>query len=324
MERDLRIRARRFRRLAAWTVAAVYLLILVGGFVRASGAGMGCPDWPKCFGEWVPPLAESELPADYQEIYRDQGYGDTRFNAKKTWTEYVNRLIGVGIGILIFITFLSSLSLAGVRPSVPRACFGAFVLVAIEGWLGGVLVDTNLADWAISLHLLGALLIVALLIHAFVRARHIVSGTAGVLATVRLGPFFALVLILSIGQMALGTQVRDQVDDLAVTLEGQRELWIDQLGWSYLLHRGASILVFLANVVLYRRISRATLASGDLIGAARVLLVLLGIQIAIGASLTYLGVPPILQPLHLLVAALVAGLQFGMWTMYRYQGAAAI
>ena len=195
---------------------------------------------------------------------------------------------------------------------------------SIEGWLGAVLVHTNLAEWAISLHLLGALLIVVLLIYALVRARHILSGTAGVLATVRLGPFFALVLILSIGQMALGTQVRDQIDDLAATLEGQRDLWIDQLGWTYLLHRSSSIFVFLANLLLYRRISRATLASGDLIGAARVLLILLGVEIAIGAGLTYLGMPPILQPLHLLVATIVAGWQFGMWTMYRHQGAAAM
>ena len=324
MSRDLRTRALRFSRLASWTVAAVYLLILVGGFVRTSGAGMGCPDWPKCFGEWVPPTSESQLPADYQETYRDRGYGDTRFNATKTWIEYVNRLIGAAIGILIFLTFLSSLSLAGVRPSVPRACFGALVLVVIEGWLGSVLIDTNLADWAISLHLFGALLIVALLIYALVRTRELRSGMAGVLATVRLGRIFAVVLILSVAQIALGTQVRDEIDEVSSTLEGQRELWIDQLGWSYLIHRSASILVFLANVVLYRRISRATLASGDLIGAARVLLALLGAEIAIGAGLTYLGMPPILQPLHLLVAAIVAGWQFGMWTMYRNQGASAL
>jgi cytochrome c oxidase assembly protein subunit 15 len=233
-------------------------------------------------------------------------------------------LIGVTIGILIFLTFLSSLGLAKVRPAIPRACAGALVLVMIEGWLGAVLIDTNLADWAISLHLLGALLIVALLVYALVRARNLLSGTAGVLATVRLGRVFAVVLILSIGQIALGTQVRDQIDDAASKLEGQRELWIDQLGWSYLVHRSGSILVFLANIVLYRRISRATLASGDLVGAARVLLVLLGIQIATGVGLSYLGMPPILQPLHLLVAALVAGWQFGMWTMYRHQGRSAL
>ena len=114
MKRDLQMRASRFRKLAFWTVAAVYFLILVGGFVRASGSGMGCPDWPQCFGSWIPPLNESQLPADYQEIY-GASYGDTRFNPVKTWIEYVNRLVGVAIGILIIVTFLSSLSLARAR-----------------------------------------------------------------------------------------------------------------------------------------------------------------------------------------------------------------
>ncbi|MCC6697489.1 MAG: COX15/CtaA family protein, partial [Candidatus Hydrogenedentes bacterium] len=98
-----------FRRIGTTTIAAVFFLILVGGIVRASGAGMGCPDWPKCFDRWVPPTDESQLPPDYQEIYKDRGYADTTFNAVKTWTEYINRLVGVTIGFLIFLTLLSSL-----------------------------------------------------------------------------------------------------------------------------------------------------------------------------------------------------------------------
>ena len=74
---------------------------------------MGCPDWPTCFGQWVPPTSETQLPSNYQEIYADLGYADTRFNVVKTWTEYLNRLIGVGIGLLIFLTafFLAPSSL---------------------------------------------------------------------------------------------------------------------------------------------------------------------------------------------------------------------
>ena len=102
---------RRFRGLATLTLAAVYFLILVGASVRASGAGMGCPDWPTCFGQWVPPTAESQLPANYQEVYAELGYGDTRFNVVKTWTEYLNRLIGVTIGVLIFATAWVSMPL---------------------------------------------------------------------------------------------------------------------------------------------------------------------------------------------------------------------
>ena len=93
----------RYRRIALITLASVYFLILVGASVRASGAGMGCPDWPTCFGQWIPPTNEAQLPGNYQEIYAELGYRDTQFNVVKTWTEYANRLIGVTIGFLIFL-----------------------------------------------------------------------------------------------------------------------------------------------------------------------------------------------------------------------------
>ncbi len=72
--------AARFRRLGTLTIFAVYFVILVGGVVRASGAGMGCPDWPTCFGKWVPPTEEAQLPANYHQIYAERGYENTQFN----------------------------------------------------------------------------------------------------------------------------------------------------------------------------------------------------------------------------------------------------
>jgi cytochrome c oxidase assembly protein subunit 15 len=147
----------------AWiTIAAVYFLILVGASVRASGAGMGCPDWPTCFGSWVPPTSEAQLPENYQEIYAELGYADTRFNVVKTWTEYANRLVGVSIGFMIFLTALFSWACREHDTSIFKASVAAFLMVGFQGWLGAKVVGSNLQPGMITLHMLMALAIVEL------------------------------------------------------------------------------------------------------------------------------------------------------------------
>src|SRR5687767_12195186 len=162
---------RSFRKLTISTLVAVYILILVGGIVRSTGSGMGCPDWPKCFGSWVPPSSESELPSNYKEIYSEYrekknvrfskylrmiGMGNTAdqllndksvlqeadFNVTKTWIEYINRVVGVIIGFLIFAVFVSSLKFRNSDRSITIVAFLTFVLVGFQGWIGSFVVST--------------------------------------------------------------------------------------------------------------------------------------------------------------------------------------
>jgi heme a synthase len=311
---------RRFRAVGLLTVAAVFFLILVGGVVRASGAGMGCPDWPKCFGRWVPPTDESQLPADYQETYAHRGYGETRFNAVKTWTEYVNRLIGVTIGILIFLTLLASLRFWRTDRAIVWWSLAAFVLVAFEGWLGSVVISTNLAPWMVTVHMVVALVIAAILIYVVVRAAGQRAAAPRAIADQRLGPAFGATIGLSLLQVVLGTQVRERIDEVAASGIA-REGWVGELGPLLLVHRSLSLVVLALSVALAVLLLRATreerAAASPVRRLAWWMVAVVVAEVVAGGLLYYLAVPPVLQPVHLLLAAVLMGLQFALWVLVR-------
>jgi cytochrome c oxidase assembly protein subunit 15 len=98
----------KFLRWARYSLILVYLVILAGAVVRATGSGMGCPDWPKCFGFWIPPTDVSQLPSNYQKIYAEHSYADNHFNPLKTWIEYINRLLGALLGLFVLALFFLS------------------------------------------------------------------------------------------------------------------------------------------------------------------------------------------------------------------------
>lgn len=315
----------RFRTLAAVTVAAVYFLILVGGIVRASGSGMGCPDWPKCFGRWVPPTDESQLPEGYRETYAHRGYGEARFNVVQTWTEYVNRLIGVGIGFLIFLTLLASIRFWRGDRAITWLSLLAFLLVGFQGWLGSVVVSTNLAPWMVTVHMVVALVIVCLLVYVWVRSQRdtLPAGTLERRGAVSLA--FAAVLASSLVQIALGTQVRERVDEVAAAGVA-RAAWVEQLGTVYLTHRTLALVVVAANVWLVWLLLRAGALSRDRGVMRRLALGLLGVllgEVLAGAILSRMGMPAVLQPVHLLLASVLAGLQFALAVIYRYASRSA-
>ncbi|WP_114783378.1 COX15/CtaA family protein [Botryobacter ruber] len=336
---------KRFRTIGVLTVIAVYFLILVGGIVRSTGSGMGCPDWPKCFGSWVPPTDISQLPDDYLEVYKQKrieknqklaGYLDrlgfenlsasifnhpsqfieTDFNVTKTWIEYVNRLVGVLIGILIFLTVVYAVPYLKSDKTVFFLALLSFIIVGIQGWLGSIVVSTNLLPVTVTIHMALALVLIALLEYALVRSQNFAfSGTISFSG--RLQALLVIIAVVTFAQIILGTQVREEVDTIAYSMGGaNRALWVDNLGLEFYIHRSVSIAILALNIFVVYQLYK--LKNRNLSLMANSMLVILGLEIVFGVIMAYFAIPAFLQPLHLTLATLLFGLQFFMFIYYRF------
>lgn len=321
---------RGFYRLCLSTLIAVYFLILVGGVVRTTGSGMGCPDWPKCFGQWIPPTTVEQLPADYKEkfsAFREKknqkfarmltsiGMNDTAekiltdesirheadFNPLKTYIEYINRLIGVVIGLLIVALFVRSIRFRKSNPAYFWLSGVTLLGVIIQGWFGSIVVSTNLTSWTITIHMFLALVIVGLLVYLLNSIDNPVSITVKPYAKYLLLTGMILLAI----QVFFGTEVRTAIDRLADNAV-PRTGWMQAIGGEFLLHRSFSWLVLIVNLAVIVAIRKTT--SINPLSITVVLLILL--TVLTGAGMAYFGVPAFLQPLHLLIATIAFGCQF--------------
>ena len=312
---------RRFCRLGVLTVIAVYFLIFIGGVVRASGAGMGCPDWPTCFGQWIPPTDESQLPANYHDIYAQRGYANTDFNAVKTWTEYLNRLAGVAIGILITLTAWQSRYYWRYDRIVTYLALTVFLLTGVQGWLGAAVVASHLHPFVITLHMLLAWLIVALLIEAVVRSQRARSALfTDAVACARLRQVHSVLLVamgLTLVQVMMGTQIRESIDVVSKASHySGRETWREHFPLIFHIHRLFPFVLVPLNAWLAWQIWQASTA-WLLRGAVLALSFWIVLAVFAGWVLEHWGMPAWAQPLHLLSANVLFGAQFFLFAVQR-------
>jgi cytochrome c oxidase assembly protein subunit 15 len=296
-----------FTRLSLATTIATYLLIAVGALVRAAGAGLGCPDWPRCFGRWIPPTSAAELPL---------GFDVSQFQAVHTWLEYVNRLLGVVIGFLIFATLIAAWRRHRRQPRIVWPTTAAFVLVGVQGWLGGQVVTQGLEATVLTAHMLLALIIVGLLLYAHLESRFGDRADAAVRAPGQrrlgwLGLGLGALLLLQVG---VGTSVRGMLQ--ALEKAGvPRDTWLPLGWWPDIAHRQLAAIVTVACLLLvWVTVRRAP----DHPGLRRWGAVVLGVNIAqvmAGLGLAYAAVPPPLQVVHLALASLL----FGALSVYVFQ-----
>jgi len=270
---------------------------------------MGCPDWPKCFGRWIPPTSVSELPINYVAEYSKQGHLAEEFNVMKTWTEYVNRLLGVLVGFLIFITMVASLGFWKSNRSIVYYSLVSFLLVGFQGWLGAKVVDSNLKPVVVSIHMLFALVIVALLLKALAIFESTNKNEGGVKnsSTIKWASIVACSIIII--QILVGTQVRQAVDVQAL-MGANRSEWLVNLGAIFSGHVfTAYMVVFSTGFLLFQvyRRKRHPFVFWSLLS-------FLLIEYLGGIFMYRFALPSYMQPIHLTCASALFGLSFYLYS----------
>jgi len=318
-----------FKLFSGLTLIFSLLVVLAGALVKATGAGMGCPDWPKCYGYWVPPMEEEQVmwsagkhygegvmvihnhqlfvalhdisnekefsEANWEE-YKKHDYAE--YKARHTITEYLNRLCGAILGIMAILMLYFSISYRKTKPAVFWGSIITLILILFEGYLGAKVVDSNLKPLKISIHLYFAFLILIAVV--FTRSKVLsnveVTGKHSKLIHRLL---IASLLLLAV-QLFLGSNVREAFDHLRLNLES-RDLWVDKADWIFLSHRTFTWLYGGVTGALIYLLFEAKIKHYTI----KAIAVLIALNIVTGVIMGYFAVPQFAQPIHLVFASLL-------------------
>ncbi len=332
----------RFPLIVKITLASLYLIFLAGSFVRMTGSGMGCPDWPKCFGYYIPPTSEEQITWQSNTTYKKgmiiikdevlfvsqsevktlaefnpknwkkyTKHDYAKFNKFHTWTEYINRLTTVLSGfVFLFLVVGAFLNRKENRWILPLALV-AFFLMLVEAVLGKIVVDTNLKPTIITIHMVVGLVIIALIL----KLLFIISEKK---TMYQYHSFFNKLLILSVifslVQIALGTQVRQFIDE-QVKLFGfeNKEYSLMNPSFKFYFHRSFTIAIILVNLGMFY-LNQVKNLGYRLVNW---ILLLLFLETITGILMYYADFPIGTQAIHLLSGALLFGVQFYLWLQSR-------
>ncbi|SFF58441.1 MULTISPECIES: COX15/CtaA family protein [Salegentibacter] len=324
-----------YRKSVKISLILVYLVIIAGAVVRMTGSGMGCPDWPKCFGYYIPPTEVSELEFQANREYEkgqviivdetlkvaatdftsEEKYSEENwetytkhdyaiFNPAHTWVEYINRLAGALAGFAVLIMAVLSFKKWKKRKRITLLSWLSVFLMGFQAWLGATVVYSVLSPVRITIHMVMALVIVALLLYLLFIAEEKVKNKVP-------NRTFRNLMILAVGltliQVVLGTQVRQLVDEQVKILGyDAKELWLANPDLNFYVHRSFSILVLFVNLVLWWKNRKLQLQFGKI----NWVLILLLLEIATGIAMYNFDFPFLSQPLHLVIASILFGFQF--------------
>ena len=332
----------RFPTIVKVTLASLYLIFLAGSIVRMTGSGMGCPDWPKCFGYYIPPTSEEQITWQPNSTYEkgiiiiknevlyvaekkvntSSVFDETNweeytkheyatFNKFHTWVEYINRLITVLSGFIFLFLLAGSLKFRKENKWIPILSFIAFFFMLIEAFLGKMVVDSNLKPTMITIHMVIGLLIIGLILRLLfiIRKEKTVFKYHSLFNRLLIAS-----IIFSIIQIAMGTQVRQFIDE-QVKLFGfeNKEYSLMNPSFKFYFHRSFTIAIILVNFGLFY-LNQLHKLGYKLV---KWILVLLFLETITGILMYYAEFPLGTQAVHLLSGALLFGVQFYLWLQSR-------
>ena len=323
------------------SLVLVLLVILAGSLVRMTGSGMGCPDWPKCFGYFIPPTDVSQIEwksntnfkkgiiikfeerlifakEDFKSgsfidlnnwnDYTKHDYSD--FDPVKTWIEFLNRLIGVVAGLATLSMLFLSISLWKKKKTIFFISLAIVLGMGFQAWLGKLVVDSNLAPYKITTHMLMALVIVSLLIYSI----FLIKGNTYniVVQNNSLKILIVFSVLISLIQITVGTQVREFVDIQYESFGPEKkEMWLTNPNFYFYFHRSFSILIFLVNLILFYLAYRKKMY----LGIIEKIMFIIFLEIVVGIAMYYGDFPLLSQPIHLILATLLFSYQF-YWMLH--------
>ncbi|RZJ65796.1 MAG: heme A synthase [Flavobacterium sp.] len=332
-----------FLPIAKTSLVLVYLVIIAGALVRMTGSGMGCPDWPKCFGYYIPPTDQEQLTwrpnksfEAGQVIIKDEGLWVAKsdvmtsetynpdnfraytkhdyaiFNPTHTWIEYINRLCGALAGIFVFAMAVLSFGYRKEKPSVVWLSWLTVFLMGFQAWLGATVVYSVLNPIKITVHMVVALVIVAIILFIIRKAKTMFTFRKH---DSYFGNLLAFALVLTLVQVVLGTQVRQFVDEQVRSVGHENMVAVlDNPTMSFYFHRSFSIVVLFVNLFLYLRNKNRVLGFEKM----KWVMGLLVVEILSGMAMAYFGFPFGSQTVHLVIASLLFGTQFYMLMEHRF------
>jgi cytochrome c oxidase assembly protein subunit 15 len=300
-----------FRRFAFLTTLATYFLIFAGGLVRVSGAGLGCPDWPRCFGRWIPPVDVSQIPA---------GIDVAHFNFTLAWIEYFNRLGGVVLGLLVIVTAILALRHFRHNARVLYPTLAAAFFVAVQGWLGSVVVASSLEPVIVTIHMVLALVIVSLLLFATQESyRRPMESDERPFYPSRVRIMVGFLWLISIFQVILGTQVREALEHTAAAFPlWSTARWMAQIGLIDDIHLMLGLaLAFMTAYTGYAVLKLSERPTVLVRHSVWGLMIIVLAQAASGVALLVTHLEPLLDIFHLWLAALYVGLSLVLYVAVR-------